>query len=64
VACQAVGTVEKTYYEWIKKGEAGIEPYIEFVESIKKAKSRSYNEKCINYSNCRSKELAICWLLA
>ena len=50
MACQAVGIVEKTYYEWIKKGEAGIEPYIEFVESIKKAKSRSYNERSSNKS--------------
>ena len=41
VACRAVGISEYTFYNWIKKGEAGIEPYTKLTKSIKKAKAEA-----------------------
>ncbi|MHA1304883.1 MAG: IS630 transposase-related protein [Candidatus Heimdallarchaeaceae archaeon] len=40
-ACDAVGIAKKTYYEWLKKGEQGIEPYSNFSNAIKKAKAEA-----------------------
>ena len=39
VACRAVGIAEKTFYEWIKKGEKGIEPYSKLSKSIRQAQA-------------------------
>ena len=41
VACRAVGIAEKTFYEWFKKGEAGIDPYSKLSKSIKMAKAKA-----------------------
>ena len=41
VACRAVGIAEKTFYEWIKKGEKGIEPYSKLSKSVRKAQAKS-----------------------
>ena len=40
-ACQAVGIAESTYYKWKELGEAGRRPYMEFMESIKKAEAQA-----------------------
>jgi hypothetical protein len=36
-ACARAGISESTYYLWLQKGEAGQRPYLEFLESVKKA---------------------------
>lgn len=40
-ACQFAGVCERTYYTWTSKGEAGKEPYIQFVQAIKKAEAKA-----------------------
>lgn len=40
-ACQLVGISEQTYYTWIKRGEAGEDQFLEFLESIKKAGAKA-----------------------
>ncbi len=42
VACQAVGISQTSYFDWINKGEQGIEPYAEFLGAIKKAESEAH----------------------
>jgi len=51
VACKAVGITEKTFYEWIKKGEKGIEPYSKLSKSIKKAQERAELRNIITVQN-------------
>ena len=41
VACGAVGIHKDTYYEWIKKGNAGKQPYADFADAIKKATDKA-----------------------
>ena len=44
VACQAVGISHTTYFSWIKKGEEGISPYVEFLYAVEKAESEAQIE--------------------
>jgi len=41
VACQAVDISEVTYYDWLKRGEAGEEPFLKFLKSIRGAEARA-----------------------
>lgn len=36
-ACQYVGISERTFFNWINRGEADEEPYLQFVQDIKSA---------------------------
>ena len=38
-ACARAGISEATYYSWLQKGEEGKRPYLEFLESVKKAEA-------------------------
>ena len=38
-ACSEVGIAESTYYNWIKRGEAGEEPFLQFLEALTRARS-------------------------
>ena len=38
-AAEAAGIGKSTHYEWMEKGEQGIEPYAEYAEAIKKAEA-------------------------
>ena len=40
VACRAVGISEFAFYDWIKKGKKGIEPYTKFTKSVRQAQAR------------------------
>ena len=40
-AVLAVGIDEGTYYNWIKRGSKGEEPYFKFFKSIKKARAKA-----------------------
>jgi len=40
-ACALVGISEQTYYEWLRKGGEGKQPYGEFLESVKKAEAKA-----------------------
>ena len=42
VACEAVGISQTAYFDWLNKGEQGIEPYAEFLGAIKKAESEAH----------------------
>jgi hypothetical protein len=64
VACEAVGISHTTYFNWIKKGEEGKRPYVEFLEAVKKAES----EAQVNYvatvaSHARDQWQAAAWWL-
>lgn len=64
IACQAVGISEVTYYDWIKRGKAGEEPFLKFLKSIKKAKAEAeikYVSIVQNVAN-RSWQAAAWWL--
>ena len=37
-AAEAAGIGKSTHYEWMEKGEQGIEPYAEYADAIKKPK--------------------------
>jgi transposase len=50
IACQAVGISEVTYYDWIKKGEAGREPYADYADAIKKARAEAEIRNCCKMS--------------
>jgi len=39
VACRAVGISEFAFYDWIKKGKKGIEPYTKFTKSVRQAQA-------------------------
>jgi len=41
VACEAVGISQTSYFDWLKKGEQGIEQYAEFLGAIKKAEAEA-----------------------
>ncbi len=38
-AAEAAGIGKSTHYEWMEKGEQGIEPYAEYADAIKKAEA-------------------------
>jgi transposase-like protein len=40
-AAQAVGICRPTIYNWMERGEKGEEPFLQFLQSIKKAKAKS-----------------------
>lgn len=40
-AAQAVGICRPTIYNWMKRGESEEEPFLQFLQSIKKAKAKS-----------------------
>jgi transposase len=40
-ACQFAGIDHSSLYNWIKKGEAGRSPYVEFVEALKNAEGQA-----------------------
>ena len=40
-AAQAVGICRPTIYNWMERGEKGEEPFLHFLQSIKKAKAKS-----------------------
>jgi transposase len=40
-AAQAVGICRVTIYNWIERGEKGEEPFLQFLQAIKKAKAKS-----------------------
>ena len=64
VACQAVGIGVSTYFEWLKKGEEGKQPYAEFTEAIKKAESEAHvNYVAIVASHAPTQWQAAAWWL-
>ena len=40
-ACQAVGISEQTYYTWVKRGKDGESPFVEFLESVERARAEA-----------------------
>jgi hypothetical protein len=40
-ACARAGIPESDYYDWLQKGRAGKQPYLEFLESVKKAEAEA-----------------------
>ena len=65
-ACCAVGIAEKTYYDWIKKGQASKSgKYCKFCKSIKKAHSRhmAHNAAIIEKAAKDGKWTASAWML-
>ena len=64
VACRAVGISEYTFYNWIKKGEAGIEPYTKLTKSIKKAKAEAEikNINIVQKAGEKNWQAAMTWL--
>lgn len=44
VAATLADIDEKTYYRWIKAGEAGEEPYASFCQSVKKASAKAEHD--------------------
>jgi hypothetical protein len=40
-ACAYAGIDHATFYRWLQKGEAGLAPYREFYEGVKRAEARS-----------------------
>jgi transposase len=40
-ACQAVGIGRSTFYDWLKWCKEGREPFSEFLDTIKKAKTKA-----------------------
>ena len=64
VACQSVGIGVSTYFEWLKKGEEGRQPYAEFTEAIKKAESEAHvNYVAIVASHAPTQWQAAAWWL-
>lgn len=43
-ACAIVGIHKDTYYEWLKKGAAGTEPYVDFFEAVECASAEAERE--------------------
>lgn len=41
VASRVGGISEATYYNWLKRGEAGEKPYVEFLEAVKEAEAEA-----------------------
>lgn len=41
IACQALGIRTSTWYEWLVKGEAGEEPYAEFMDKVGQARAHA-----------------------
>ncbi len=39
IAAQAAGVCKETFYDWIARGEAGEEPFLQFLHSVKKAET-------------------------
>jgi hypothetical protein len=64
VACQAVGISQTAYFDWINKGEQGIEPYAEFLGAVKKAESEAHvNFVAIIASQAPTQWQAAAWWL-
>lgn len=64
VACQAVGISHTAYFDWIKKGEEGIEPYDEFLYAVKKAEGEAHvNYVAIIASQAPTQWQAAAWWL-
>lgn len=76
-ACQAVGISERVYYKWLKRGEKALkleekgnkipkkeEIYVQFVQSIKKAKAKAVirNVLVIQTAAKKSWQAAAWWL--
>lgn len=63
-ACDAVGINKTTYYDWIKKGEAGKEPYLNYANAIKKAKAEAIikNVLVIQIAAKKNWQAAAWWL--
>ena len=40
-ACGYVGISENTYYQWLKKGETGQQPYADFREAVRRARAEA-----------------------
>ena len=47
IAVKGAGVSESAYYVWIKRGEAGEKPFVEFMELIDKAK-KDLAESCLD----------------
>jgi len=64
VACKAVGISEVTFYDWIKRGEAGEELYLKFLKSIKKAiaKTEIKNIAIVQVAAGKNWQAAMTWL--
>ena len=64
VSCQAVGIGVSTYFEWLKKGEEGRQPYAEFTDAIKKAEAEAHvNYVAIVASHAPNQWQAAAWWL-
>ena len=64
VACEAIGISHTTYFNWIKKGEEGKSPYVEFLKAIKKAEAEAHvNCVAIIASHATEQWQAAAWLL-
>ncbi len=64
VACLAVGIGVSTYFEWLKKGEEGRQPYAEFTDTIKKAEAEAHvNYVAIVASHAPKQWQAAAWWL-
>jgi len=42
-----LGICKDTFYKWIKKGEAGRKPYVDFADALKRGEAR-LEEDCVN----------------
>ncbi|MBK8173172.1 MAG: hypothetical protein IPK60_22955 [Sandaracinaceae bacterium] len=40
-ACGAAGILRQSMYEWLRKGQAGVEPYAEFYEAVTAARDQA-----------------------
>lgn len=40
-AAQYAGITERTFYNWMAKGEAGTPPYVQFFQAVKKSESQA-----------------------
>jgi len=55
---------EVTYYDWIKRGKAGEDPFLKFLKSIKKARAKAVisNVLVIQTAGKKSWQAAAWWL--
>jgi hypothetical protein len=44
VAAEAAGIGRRTFYDWLRRGEAGEEPYAEFLVAVRRARASARGE--------------------
>jgi transposase len=62
--CTALGISPETFYEWIRKGEAGRQPYVDFARAVKKG-LQQFESVCVNgiLEAAKKNWTAYAWLL-